>query len=289
MLVAPCRTCTRRRFAAVVLASLLAIPAPAAAGQPAAGGPPDPSTLPRLLRDGRALALAPKDFDLLLVLVRLRDRVVGKEELLRIVWPDVVVEESNLSQHVFTLRHWLGDTAEGARFIETLPRYGYRFVAEVRELAVAGNAVGKVAAVEGQPPPASAHDRPLRRLRRRAWLWAGAATVAILAAGLAGALLARRGALSPTPRLQPLTDRRGIVYAARFDPGGTAVYYSAAWDGGPSRIYVTRRASTAPRSIRWKVASGVRWAISARFTSRSSGATTAAASTGIRSISRGRR
>ena len=104
----------------------------------------------RLLKDGRALALAPKDFDLLLALVRLRDRVVGREELLRIVWPDVVVEESNLSQHVFTLRHWLGDNAEGARFIETLPRHGYRFVADVRELAEAGDVAGTVA-VEGQP------------------------------------------------------------------------------------------------------------------------------------------
>jgi dipeptidyl aminopeptidase/acylaminoacyl peptidase len=55
--------------------------------------------------------------------------------------------------------------------------------------------------------------------------------------------------LSPTPRLQPLTDRRGIVYTARFDPGGTAVYYSAAWDGGPSRIYVTRPGSGASAEI----------------------------------------
>lgn len=58
MLVAPCRTCTLCGFAAVVLASLLAIPAPAAAGQPAAGGPPHPSTLPRFRIIAPALARA---------------------------------------------------------------------------------------------------------------------------------------------------------------------------------------------------------------------------------------
>lgn len=207
----------------------------------------------RLLKSGCALTLAPKDFDLLLVLVRLRERVVGKDELLRIVWPDVVVEESNLSQHIFTLRKLLGDEAEAARFIETLPRHGYRFVAGVRELGEAGGegaheseprTVATGAGPEPSPgrPPQSA---PRHRLR----LWAGAMAVVLAGAALLGAFLARRGRENPTLRMQPLTDRRGRVYSARFDPSGSSLYYSAAWDGGPMRVYVTRPGTGASAEV----------------------------------------
>jgi DNA-binding winged helix-turn-helix (wHTH) protein len=83
----------------------------------------------RLLREGEPLPLTPKAFDTLLLLVQNRERVMDKEEVLRRIWPDAVVEESNLAQNVFTLRRTLGDTPEGARFIATMPRRGYRFVA----------------------------------------------------------------------------------------------------------------------------------------------------------------
>ncbi|MEK6304532.1 MAG: winged helix-turn-helix domain-containing protein [Acidobacteriota bacterium] len=86
-----------------------------------------------LLRDGEAVPLAPKAFDLLLVLVENSGRVLTKEELMRQVWPDSFVEEANLSHHVFTLRRALGEDGEG-RYIETIPRRGYRFVAAVAEL-----------------------------------------------------------------------------------------------------------------------------------------------------------
>ena len=88
----------------------------------------------RLLRGGDPLPLTPKSFDTLLVLVQNRDRVVEKSEVMRLVWPDTVVEEANLAQHVFTLRKALGDSPDGARFIATVPKRGYRFVAEVREV-----------------------------------------------------------------------------------------------------------------------------------------------------------
>ena len=85
----------------------------------------------RLLREGEPLPLTPKAFDTLLFLVQNRERVVEKEEVLRRLWPDTVVEESNLAQNVFTLRKTLGDSPDGARFIATVPRRGYRFVAPV--------------------------------------------------------------------------------------------------------------------------------------------------------------
>src|SRR5690348_2224412 len=86
-----------------------------------------------LLRDGSPVPLAPKTFDLLEVLVERHGRLVEKDELLRLVWPDTVVEESNLSYNVSVLRKALGDGNEVGRFIETVPKRGYRFVAPVTE------------------------------------------------------------------------------------------------------------------------------------------------------------
>jgi len=89
----------------------------------------------RLLRNGEPVPLTPKAFDTLLALVERCDRVVDKAELMRIVWPDSVVEEANLSQTIFVLRKTLGEDANGRAFIDTVPRRGYRFAAEVRPAA----------------------------------------------------------------------------------------------------------------------------------------------------------
>src|SRR5258706_1692305 len=78
-----------------------------------------------LLRDGRLVPLAPKALSTLLVLVRNMGHVVEKDVLMAEVWPDEYVEEGNLAQHVFMLRRALG---ENARYIETIPRRGYRFL-----------------------------------------------------------------------------------------------------------------------------------------------------------------
>jgi len=87
-----------------------------------------------LLREQVPVQLPPKAFDALVVMVENHGRLLGKDELLRTVWPDAFVEESNLAQHISILRRTLRDGEEGFRYIETVPRYGYRFIAEVREL-----------------------------------------------------------------------------------------------------------------------------------------------------------
>jgi len=86
-----------------------------------------------LLEGTEVVPLSPKAFEMLLVLVESNGRLLSKDELLRRVWPDTFVEEGNLAHHVFTLRKVL--EKDGARFIETVPKRGYRFVAEVRSLA----------------------------------------------------------------------------------------------------------------------------------------------------------
>src|SRR5215472_4557690 len=86
-----------------------------------------------LLRGQKPVSLMPKAFDTLLVLVENRNRLVGKEELMKTLWPDSFVEEANLAQNVAVLRKALGDSPEEHRYILTVPGHGYRFAAKVSE------------------------------------------------------------------------------------------------------------------------------------------------------------
>jgi DNA-binding winged helix-turn-helix (wHTH) protein/TolB-like protein len=94
-----------------------------------------------LLRGSDPVPVTPKAFETLLVLVRRSRDVVSKEELLKAVWPNSFVEESNLSQNIFLLRKALGDTAENRQYIVTLPGRGYRFAASVRTVTEQGEAL----------------------------------------------------------------------------------------------------------------------------------------------------
>lgn len=85
-----------------------------------------------LFRGDQPIPLAPKTIDLLHVLLEERGRIVEKADLMRRVWPGTTVEEVGLARNVSLLRKALGDEAEEASYIETVPRRGYRFVAEVR-------------------------------------------------------------------------------------------------------------------------------------------------------------
>jgi TolB-like protein/Flp pilus assembly protein TadD len=85
-----------------------------------------------LARDGTPVPLTPKVFDTLLHLVQHCGTVLGKDELMRAIWPDAVVEENNLNQNISILRRVLGDVRSEHRYIATVPGYGYQFVAEVK-------------------------------------------------------------------------------------------------------------------------------------------------------------
>src|SRR5687767_13815764 len=85
-----------------------------------------------LLKDGTTVRLTPKAFDTLFVLVRHASQVVEKEQLLKEVWPDIFVEEGSLSHNIHGLRKALGDDSSEPRYIETIPKRGYRFVAPVK-------------------------------------------------------------------------------------------------------------------------------------------------------------
>lgn len=87
-----------------------------------------------LLRDGKPLLLAPKIVETLLTLVQNSGRIVEKKELMTRLWPDTFVEESNLTYTIVQLRKTLGDDARVPRYIETIPKRGYRFIVGVEEV-----------------------------------------------------------------------------------------------------------------------------------------------------------
>ncbi|PYS51114.1 MAG: hypothetical protein DMF68_05370 [Acidobacteria bacterium] len=88
-----------------------------------------------LLRDGEPVKLTPKVFDTLLVLVENSGSTLGKEELMKLLWPDSFVEESNLTENISNLREVLGERPRENRYITTVPKVGYKFVADVRKFS----------------------------------------------------------------------------------------------------------------------------------------------------------
>ena len=107
----------------------------------------DPSRQ-QLTCSGSVVPLKARAFDLLLYFTQHPGELVDKTALIRAIWPSVVVEENNLSQHLSALRHALGDGMQGRQFIVTVPRRGYRFVADVRQVngtkGAATNVAGSV-------------------------------------------------------------------------------------------------------------------------------------------------
>ena len=113
----------------------------------------------QLLRDGKPIHLTPKAFDTLLFLVENSGRLLAKDELLKRIWPDTFVEEATLARNVFTLRKALGEGQDEFAYIETIPKVGYRFVAEVR-----ASGLGEVGVSAGASNVAS-QEASTRRFR----------------------------------------------------------------------------------------------------------------------------
>jgi adenylate cyclase len=84
-----------------------------------------------LLREGHAVALTPKVFDALVYLVTNQGRLIGKSELMEKLWPGTFIEDGTLVRTISDLRKALEDGSDGQKLIETVPKYGYRFIAPV--------------------------------------------------------------------------------------------------------------------------------------------------------------
>ena len=99
----------------------------------------------QLTHNDKVVPLAPKIFDVLVALVERSGHLVEKDELLKLVWADSFVEEANVARIVHTLRKVLGEDENGNKFIETVAKKGYRFVAEVKEICEADKRQSAVA------------------------------------------------------------------------------------------------------------------------------------------------
>jgi TolB-like protein/DNA-binding winged helix-turn-helix (wHTH) protein len=168
-----------------------------------------------LVRDGATVHLTPKAVEVLVVLVENRGRALEKDELMRAVWPDIVVEENNLARSISSLRKALGEKASEHRYVITIPGRGYRFVAPVREVprasaeAAPGTIVQlpaseQVAAAEMSSPPEVPAVAP-RSLPRR--------SLAIMATvGALATLLVALGVSSGwRPRGPPVQDLTSLA------------------------------------------------------------------------------
>jgi TolB-like protein/DNA-binding winged helix-turn-helix (wHTH) protein/tetratricopeptide (TPR) repeat protein len=116
----------------------------------------------QLARDGTPITLPPKAFDILVLLVRTRDRVVPKQELLDAVWQDTAVTENTLTQRIKEIREALGDEPQEPRWVKTVSRVGYRFIGDVVEESPAAApappepaSVEQVATSRDEPVPVS--------------------------------------------------------------------------------------------------------------------------------------
>jgi eukaryotic-like serine/threonine-protein kinase len=198
-----------------------------------------------LRKHGVRLRLQTKPFQVLQALLERPGDVVTREELRQRLWPDGAERdvEGSLNTAANRLRLVLGDSAEQARYIETLNRVGYRFIAPVewvRTEAVPPPETGPPA----PDPPAGVSEEERRAPRRRRWKW-----VAVIAAATALLVLTlapwRRDTGSQTPEFRQVTFQRGTVWSARFGADGKSAFYTASWEGSPQRIYQLDLASAA--------------------------------------------
>jgi Tol biopolymer transport system component/DNA-binding winged helix-turn-helix (wHTH) protein len=213
----------------------------------------------QLMREDRVVPLKTKSVDTLLLLIENRGDVVEKDELMQALWPDSFVEEANLTQHIYSLRKALGE----GDYIETIPRRGYRFVANVREF---GNGTSDVIVVketmrtsvsyeevvegaEAIEVPQNVIDLTPKSISgkvqswsSRPWLWATLVFVALLIAALAIVPKIRnRSAKFESAKLTKLTTTGKAVKVAMSPDGSSLAYVFS--DAGQQAVWVRQLAT----------------------------------------------
>jgi len=148
----------------------------------------------RLRRFGQPLALTPKAFDMLVLLVRHAGHIQSKDELMSALWPRGFVDEATLTNHVWQIRRALGDTAKTPQYVETVPKRGYRFLAEVSRDPGVSPTLPPPAPIVSAPPQSTAEPVAAALLaagparRRSRWVAVIVGIVIAAAVGTVGLL-----------------------------------------------------------------------------------------------------
>jgi Tol biopolymer transport system component/DNA-binding winged helix-turn-helix (wHTH) protein len=177
-------------------------------------------TLNQILYEGNVVRVQPKAMRVLLHLAARRGEVAGREELIREVWPDTFVTDDVLKRCISDLRKALGDDRQEPRFIETIPKVGYRLLTAVEPLEPQGGNGRALAPVLHAPEP------PARAEPRRRWI-AILVAVGLLMVGVVAQLPRRE---LPAPKLVPLTSMIGLEFSPTFSPDAEQVAF--VWNGG---------------------------------------------------------
>ncbi len=201
-------------------------------------------------RGGQALAVEPKAFRVLLVLLRNPNQLVTKEDLLDTVWSDSNVSENSLARSVARLRSALGDDPREPKYIATVPTVGYRFVCEVERT---GEGDAKSAVAVGQTTEKDANtataetDSGRSRLRSAPWVPLLVAAL-VLAAGLVYMMRRPRTESSVQRTLTRLTYYDGLQMDATWSPDGRFFAYSAD-RGGKFDVWIQQASGGDPVQV----------------------------------------
>jgi eukaryotic-like serine/threonine-protein kinase len=190
-----------------------------------------------VLKDGRPVPFTPKAFDLLAELAANPGRLLTKEQLMQAVWPDTTVEESNLTYHVFAIRKALGENGDSGPYIETVPKRGYRFVAEVRRVEGDAHDAGPAPTEPSTERAAVGSTDP--RWRR---VGGGIALVGVAALGAllvaSGRLRSRPVAAAPLRFQEPVTGRLAESGMFSVSPDGRRLVFATEGPDGILRLWM---------------------------------------------------
>ena len=191
-------------------------------------------------KSGSRIKLQDQPFKVLQILLEHPGDLVTREELKSRIWPDESYGDFDHAVNVAVgkLRAALGDSAEHASFIQTVPRRGYRFIAKLNEAMEAETAL-KVTSLAAPSRAGVNTARPGGISGFKGTILRSLAIVVVagILVGL-GVFLGRHPQSQP-PQFQRLSVNRGTVYSARFTPEGHTVIYAASWDGAPIEIFST--------------------------------------------------
>jgi Tol biopolymer transport system component/DNA-binding winged helix-turn-helix (wHTH) protein len=166
-----------------------------------------------LLRDGTPIPITPKVFTTLKVLIDNHGHLLEKKELMDAIWPDQFVEENNLTYNIKMLRRALSDDAAKPRFIETVPRSGYRFIAEIIEPEVT------------TPSPPAAFLEP--KASRSYWIAAGVVALVLILGG--GFWITRQSLFAADIVTAPISESE--INSKRLTNSGKTLVASISPDG----------------------------------------------------------